>query len=432
MCVHMVYAYPVMHGLRQLTRILPSRIDIYKFDEPPRNSNVKTYVNKNNKKDRIHAELDHDSFTCNDEKHSTPVFNHDYVMAQIRQEFDLPKKHVPGLESPSASSASSSSSDSDNHSTDSETTSRDAHGGFRVSGSSRSFFSSWTRRKGIQDAMKALDSISLFIDTDKENYCSINNVLPVVMKQTQKWIEKERNGSFVSFQKSTQYVSENAKLSRMIPFWKNLYYQFGLIHISLEGSLRPSRVPQHTHLLECCETICGAAQWQLYAKYDNWSGSYEEDLDLYQSTYNKTHGTLRWFEDDNENYLHISIHGLNPILTIWIMDDKREHKVERSILKKVFKITDVEYNEASKCMSLMKDTRHDNPTAYAKLLTLVLEWDWNVKTGEEQVYNNIYDAAVKECEQKGMSQRMMYIEAVEHHRRYDTQVGPSVFWSGRR
>lgn len=107
-----------------------------------------------------------------------------------------PRPHGKTIESPSRISASSSSSDSSNYSTDSETTSRDTHVGSSVSGSSRSFFSSWTRKKSIQDAMKALDSISLFIDTDKENYCFVNNVLPVVMKQTEKWIEKERNGSF--------------------------------------------------------------------------------------------------------------------------------------------------------------------------------------------------------------------------------------------
>ena len=83
------------------------------------------------------------------------------------------------------------------------------------------------------------------------------------------------------------YVSENVKSSRMIPFWRNLYYQFGLVYSSLEGNLRPSRVPQHRYLLECCMTIFGTAQLQLYGKIDNWKASYEDDLDLYQSTYNK-------------------------------------------------------------------------------------------------------------------------------------------------
>ena len=81
---------------------------------------------------------------------------------------------------------------------------------------------------------------------------------------------------------------------------------------------------------ECCLKILTAAQWKLYRNYEHWRESYIEDLELYQSTYNKTHGTLRWFEDDNENYLHVIIDRLNPILTIWAMDDRNPHKVERT------------------------------------------------------------------------------------------------------
>lgn len=435
----MVRAYPVMQGLRQLTRVeLPKEYICYKFDEHKlMHENVKRYTTDHAIKKHVLAYIDTNSFSFDNDTKYTPVFNHKYVMAQIRQDFHTPKQRKPApfrppIKSSSGSGKSSSSQDSDDDQTDPDAISTNADLRSEVSGSPKSFFFLWRKPKSIQDAMKALDSFSLFIDTDKENYCLVNNAIPVVMKQTEKWIEKERNGSFGSFQKSIKYVSENAKSSRMIPFWKNLYYQFGLIHISLDGNLRPSRVPQHLHLLECCETICRVAQWQLYENFANWNVSYQEDLDMYQSTYNKTHGTLRWFEDDNENYLHVSIHRLNPILTIWMMDDKSHHKVERRILKRVFEIKNCDYDEAVLVTSQLKDKKDSDYLVYSQFLHGILEWNWNVTTGEEWVYNKIYDESKKICDENGITPKMMYIEAVEHHRRYDTQVGPSVFWSSGR
>ena len=54
---------------------------------------------------------------------------------------------------------------------------------------------------------------------------------------------------------------------------------------------------------------------------------------------------------------------------------------------------------------------------------MVLEWKWNVKTGTAHIYNHIYEEAKKKCTEKRMTPKMMYIEAVEHYRRYDEKVG---------
>jgi len=186
------------------------------------------------------------------------------------------------------------------------------------------------------------------------------------------------------------------------------------------------------YLYECCKKICAAAQRQLYPKYEVWSESYEKDLEEYQSTYNKTHGTLRWFDDVNNNYLHLSIHRLNTILTMWATSNYDRHTVETRLLHKVFEIENLEDKDAIAFVEKLNTTEDDDHPNYKNKLKEVLEWNWNVQDGSEQIYNNIYREALKLCVEKRIEPQMMYIEAVEHYRTYDTTLGPSVFWSGRR
>jgi hypothetical protein len=100
-------------------------------------------------------------------------------------------------ESSSSDSDESSSSDSDESSSavDSESSSDSI-----VTILGFSFKNHVSKKTKIETAMKALDYISLFIETDKENYYLIQNALPTVMEQTEKWITKRRRGCFGSFE----------------------------------------------------------------------------------------------------------------------------------------------------------------------------------------------------------------------------------------
>jgi hypothetical protein len=441
----MVRAYPVLPAvLRQLTRAVESRqYENYNHDSTKDADGHATYIKSSlfAKQKSIVANLNRNQFSFDDNKKTSPVWNQDYVSAQIRHDLHVsepikPDKRLRDTPSPPSSGNSSprSKGSKDTESTPSTPRSRSSsiHEGSTVQGSSRSFFEQYHGKVSIEEAMKSLHWISLFVDTDKENYCLFQNALPIVIKQTEKWIEKQRDGCFGSFQKSTKYVLENAKTFQMVPFWKNLYYQFGLLTVSLESSMRPSSVREWNYLYECCKKICAAAQRRLYPKYEVWSESYEKDLEEYQSTYNKTHGSLRWFEDVNNNYLHLSIHRLNTILTMWATSNYDRHPVETRLLHKVFEIENLENKDAIAFVEKLNTAKDDDHPDYKNMLKEVLEWNWYVQDGSEQIYNNIYREALKLCVEKRIEPQMMYIEAVEHYRTYDTTLGPSVFWSGRR
>jgi len=281
----------------------------------------------------------------------------------------------------------------------------------------------------IKKTIEALDYISLFIDTDKENYCLIQNALPVVMVQTEKWIKKQRDGRFGSFAKSKKYIETNAKSKKMIPFWRNLYYQFGLIAITLEGNIRPSNVTTWEKLFVCCMTISATAQWQLYKNRNIWKQKHKNDLRTYQSNYNTTHETLKWFTDKKNNYLHVDIRSLDSILTIWIADS--DDKFDKDILKKIFKVEGIKTAEIRNSIWDLVDNLSNGGHVYSNALKNICRWNWNIKRGAEKMYDTMYENVKIICETQKISPRMVYFEAVEHHRRYDSRVGTSIFWSSK-
>jgi hypothetical protein len=281
--------------------------------------------------------------------------------------------------------------------------------------------------KTIPEAMKALNWISSFVSLDREHYCMLQNALPAVLQETEKSIRKKRDGYFGSFTDSEAYLVKHAALRQMVPFWQNLYYQFGLVAMTLHHALRPSVEAKWRFLVGCCETVAIAAQGILYSGAEDFRERYADDLRMYQDSYNTRHGTLRWFEDDGENYLHVDIRRLDPILTICATRDEKIDKVEQSILIEVFRIEGLTTKEADKhVVALVQAVGTGAP--YAELLDDVFRWKWKVNAGAEKTYSRIYEEAMKRCDGMETAPRMMYVEAVNEHRRYDTRGGASIFW----
>jgi hypothetical protein len=291
-----------------------------------------------------------------------------------------------------------------------------------------SFTSFYSAKVTVVAAMKALNWISAFASLDREHYCMLQNALPAVLRETEKSIRKKRGGFFGSFNDSAAYLAENAALRRMVPFWQNVYYQFGLVAMTLHHALRPSAVTEWTYLVNCCETVAVAAQGILYADLSDWEDRYEEDLRMYQESYNTRHDTLRWFEDDRGGYLHVDIRRLDPILTICATRHERITEVEQDILQEVFRVEGWDIEDADEhAIDLVNSAGKDEPT-HAALLDEVFLWKWKVNAGAEKTYSRIYEEAMKRCAGTEPAPRMMYVEAVNEHRRYDTRGGASIFW----
>ena len=276
--------------------------------------------------------------------------------------------------------------------------------------------------------MKALDWIAGFVRTDPDKYCLIQNALPVVLQETEESIRKKRGGRFHSFAASHDYLQENAALGRMVPFWRNVYYQFGLVAMTLHHPVRPCRVSAWKHLRACCETVARAAQGVLYAGYEDWHDRWEEDLSTYQNGYNTRHGTLRWFDDDQGRYLHVDIRSLDSILTICATRDYNITRVEENILKKVFSVQGCELINVRDYAHYLVNTEEDEHDKYARLWHVVSAWQWKVNPGEDKTYSNIYEDAVKKCRDPEDPPHMMFVEAVDAHRRYATRAVGSIFW----
>jgi hypothetical protein len=197
--------------------------------------------------------------------------------------------------------------------------------------------------------------------------------------------------------------------------------------MTLHHALRPSVEAEWRFLVGCCETVAIAAQGILYSGAEDFRERYADDLRMYQDSYNTRHGTLRWFEDDGENYLHVDIRRLDPILTICATRDEKIDKVEQSILIEVFRIEGLTTKEADKhVVALVQAVGTGAP--YAELLDDVFRWKWKVNAGAEKTYSRIYEEAMKRCDGMETAPRMMYVEAVNEHRRYDTRGGASIFW----
>lgn len=290
-----------------------------------------------------------------------------------------------------------------------------------------SFTSHYARTPTILEAMTALNWIASFVRLDREHYCMLQNALPVVLQETEKSIRIKRDGFFKSFKDSAAYLAEHAALRRMIPFWQNLYYQFGLVAMTLHHALRPSVEAEWVYLVVCCEKVARAAQGILYSGAEDFRERYEHDLRTYQDNYNTRPGTLRWFEDDDENYLHVDISRLDPILTICATREEKIHKVEQDILLEVFRVEGLTTRQADRhAQDLVRDVRKGAP--YAEMLDDVFRWKWKVNAGAEKTYSRIHEEAVKRCDGMDTVPRMMYVEAVNEHRRYDTRGGASIFW----
>jgi len=276
--------------------------------------------------------------------------------------------------------------------------------------------------------MEALEWIALFVETEHDKYCLFHNALPVVLREMEKSIRKKREGRFESFVASHDYLRENAELGRMVPFWRDVYYQFGLIAMALYHPVRPCSVAVWKHLRACCETVAKAAQGVLYEDYNDWKERWEQDLSTYQKGYNWRDGTLRWFEDDKGRYLHVDIRSLDSILTICATRDYNITRVEENILKKVFGVQGRSLGYVRDYAEDLVNANEYDEDGYARLWGVVSDFEWKVNPGEEKTYSNIYKEAVMKCGDPENPPRMMFVEAVDAHRKYATRAVGSIFW----
>lgn len=294
----------------------------------------------------------------------------------------------------------------------------------------------------VEDALKALDSLCLFVKAD-DKWCVLCSALPSVLSENKDFIRTKRNGYFESFVQCENYLEENKTERHMIVFWQNLYYQFGLIALELNASLL--RPPYSMVWSKLCKTVSAYGFSNLYKDKNDFLSRYNMNLQTYRDHYNERHGTLRWFFDkyDNTN-LHIDIINLTAIVTRYFVRDfeKTKDQVQHKLMNAVFVLQEGNVSQLKHVVGGLisatskrnyQNCPQENRKKYKDeedaLYDVAFYWRWN--TVDPNVYNNIYEEArTRSIIQKGKSvESMTYIMAVEHHRRYKQRKGPSIFWS---
>lgn len=299
-----------------------------------------------------------------------------------------------------------------------------------------------TKKYNMNHALEALDALCLHSEVHARS-CVLCSALPNVLRENKNLIETKRKGYFGSFVKSGAYIQENEKARHMIQFWQNLYYQFGLLGLELNAAiLRP---PNSILWSKQCKTVSAYGFHNLYKDKEDFMRRGKTNLQMYQGNYNERHGMLRWFQDTSAHTnLHIDITDLNAILTRYFARnfEKVKDRVQHGLLSEVFALENNEMSSITEVvMNLVKVTGENNYQtcpgqhwqAYKeeeqRWYDAAFDWRWNVLRHE--VYNKIYEEAVKRSakEKQKQAKSMSYILAVEHHRRYKQRTGPSIFWS---
>jgi len=300
------------------------------------------------------------------------------------------------------------------------------------------------------DWIKAMDALCLFRDTDK-SYVLFHTDWQTVLHENGLLLAKiaARAVPFRTWELSRAFFEANKGSCRLIPFWSNLYYQFGLITQRLtEENLRPWGAGQRERLIGWCRTVCTAAQGQLYKDEADYVERGAVDRRRYRKMYNSCHGCLRWFwHADND--LHVDIRFLDKIMSAYFTeyvtfeydDLPLSHIREADILRGVFEIEnwdeidaqdiaqtlddEVERAEAE-CVTFGTQTLRVSRRCRAALET-ISKWKWRVRDNADAraVYARIYEHA-RQGEDGGVSAAaMLRVQAVEHHRRYTLHEGPT-------
>lgn len=315
---------------------------------------------------------------------------------------------------------------------------------------------------GIEEALQALDSLSSFRDSDT-SYILFHTDLGVVLAENERLrsaVVDSQSRPSASWTGAKGYIVANAGSHRLSSLWRNLYYQFGLMTERLTtDTLRPWGDGQWEWLIGLCKTVCTAAQGQLYADAAAFDRKSKADLDVYQRGYNGSHGTLRWFmiettvrdgarrtSTGNPVYvtedLHVDIRFLDKILTSCLAGDydcdelRVDCSLQENILWNVFRLDDgVTIQNAYNVISdikreiraahgarahALRPTPHVKVSEYCReLLGGVSKWKWAVDDAREGAhYADIYNFAMARETVADPAASMLFIQAVEHHRRY--------------
>ena len=296
------------------------------------------------------------------------------------------------------------------------------------------------------DWIAAMDALCLFRDTDK-SYVLFHTDWQVVLHENELLIAKiaGRAVAFRSWELSREFFAENKGSCRLIPFWNNLYYQFGLITHRLTGeNLRPWDVGQRERLIGWCRTVCTAAQKKLYGDAGEFLRRSAKDRHRYREVYNSCHGCLRWFAHAGED-LHVDIRFLDKILSAWsteLVSFAAPSPIEvrqTQIFENIFEIQDWDTMDA---MNIARNLHHEIEYAQVRhspgtilrvtprcreYLTTISKWKWRKidNAAARAVYARIYESARDGQTPAAPAAGMLFVQAVEHHRRYTLHQGRS-------
>jgi len=300
------------------------------------------------------------------------------------------------------------------------------------------------------DWIAAMDALCLFRDTDR-SYVLFQTDWQTMLHENGLLLAKiaGRAVPFLTWELSRAFFEANKGSCQLIPFWNNLYFQFGLITERLtRENLRPWGAGERERLIGWCRTVCAGGQKRLYTDKADYDRRGAKDRRVYRAMYNCCHGPLRWFWY-GENDLHVDIRFLDKIMSAYVTetaavdenDLSESQKMEALILKDVLEnieyteqavIDEVEFLDAE--IGRAEEYCEYNYDDYVEVsddcrdtLEIISKWKWRVwdNDTDRAVYARIYEHARQHETEDAPAAAMLWVQAVEHHRRYTLHQCPT-------
>lgn len=298
------------------------------------------------------------------------------------------------------------------------------------------------------DWIAAMDALCLFRDTDR-SYALFHMDWQTVLHENGLLLAKiaARAVPFGTWELSRAFFKANEGSCRLTPLWNNLYFQFGLITQRLtEENLRPWVTGERERLIGWCRTVCTFAQKRLYKDEADFIKRGGDDRRGYRAGYNSSHGPLRWFwYGDHE--LHVDIRFLDKIMSAYfseftVIDPSSMKEIyldEARSLAGVMQIQGWTYEEATVISNdLHKEVQDaidlrfpgaslDVTPRCRKALETISKWKWRVRDNDTHraVYARLYEHARRGQTEDAPAAGMLWLQAVEHHRRYTLRQCPT-------
>jgi hypothetical protein len=300
------------------------------------------------------------------------------------------------------------------------------------------------------DWIAAMDALCLFRDTDR-SYVLFQTDWQTMLHENGLLLAKiaGRAVPFLTWELSRAFFEANKGSCQLIPFWNNLYFQFGLITERLtRENLRPWGAGERERLIGWCRTVCAGGQKRLYKDKADYDRRGTKDRRVYRAMYNCCHGPLRWFWY-RENDLHVDIRFLDKIMSAYLTeigplytDDMSNSLItEGDILNHVLEneeytkeevvneavLLDIEIERAETAWNPDDDDCLEVTADCRDTLEKISKWKWRVKQNAkaEATYARIYEEARQQETAAAPAATMLWVQAVEHHRRYTLHQCPT-------